>query len=304
VKLPAVTPDLTSLDLLLTVAEYGSLGQAGRMHTMSQPAVSMRMAQLERQMGLQLLERTPSGTRLTPAGAAVADWARRVVDVTAAMMAAASALRSGSEMGLRVAASLTVADHLLPGWLVALHSTRPDIAISLAVDNSAGVVRSVSAGEADIGFVEGPLPPGVLQARVVATDRLTVVTSPEHPWARRRRPVTGEELAATPLILREAGSGTRLVLEGALAPWGGPSAPLLQLGSTTAILGAVRRGEGPAVISILAAADDLAAARVVEIPTRGVDLSRQLQGVWRRGQKLSPLAQRLLRVAQSSPPTS
>ena len=297
--LPAVTPDLISLDLLLTVAEYGSLGQAGRVHGMTQPAVSMRMTQLERRMGLQLLERTPSGTRLTPAGASVVDWARQVIDAAAAMMAGTVALRAGSASGLRVAASLTVSDHLLPGWLVALHVGGPDIAVSLEVHNSTGVIRLVADGQADIGFIEGPLPPGVVQARKVAADRLIVVVGPGHPWARRRRPVTGEVLAATPLILREAGSGTRQVLEDALAPWGGPSAPLLQLGSTTAILGAVRRGEGPAVISILAAADELAAGRVVEIPTSGLDLSRDLQAVWRRGRKLTAPAQRLLRVAQS-----
>jgi DNA-binding transcriptional LysR family regulator len=299
VKLPAGTPDLTSLDLFLTVAEYGSMGQAARVHGMTQPAVSMRMSQLERQMGLQLLERTPSGTRLTPLGSAVVDWARQVVDATVAMMAATSALRAGSESGLRVAASVTMADHLLPGWLVALHVTRPDIAISLEVHNSTEVIRLLAEGEADIGFVEGLLPAGVLQARKVATDRLAVVTGPDHPWARRRRPVTGKELVATPLILRETGSGTRQVLDESLAAWGSPSRPLLQLGSTTAILGAVRRGEGPGVISILAAADDLAAGRVVEIPTTGVNLSRELHAVWRRGRKLSPPAQRLLRVTQN-----
>ncbi len=303
-KLPVVTPDLTSLDLLLTVAEYGSLGQAGRVHGMSQPAVSMRMAQLERQMGLQLLERTPSGTRLTPAGASVVDWARQVIDATVALMAATSALRAGTESGLRVAASLTVADHLLPSWLVALHVAWPDVAISLEVQNTVGIIGLIAAGDAEIGFIEGRMPPGVLQSRKVATDRLVVVTSPSHPWARRRRPVTGEELAATPLIFREAGSGTRQVLEHALAAWGSPSPPLLQVGSTTAILGAVRRGEGPSVISILAAADDLAAGRVVEIPTAGVDWSRDLQAVWRRGHKLSPPAQRLLRVAESSAGTA
>ena len=112
-KLPPVIPDLVSLDLLLSVAEYGSLGQAARLHEMSQPAVSMRMAQLERQMGLQLLERTPSGTSLTHEGVVVADWARRVVGVTAEMMAAVAYLRAGSKTGLRVASSVTVADHLL-----------------------------------------------------------------------------------------------------------------------------------------------------------------------------------------------
>lgn len=117
-------------------------------------------------------------------------------------------------------------------------------------------------------------------------------------WARRRRPVAGEELATTPLILRELGSGTRDVLDRALDPSGGPSTPALELGSNTAILGAVRRDEGPAVLSSLAVADDVAAGRVVQVPTIGVDLSRKVQAVWPRGHALSEPAQRLLRVAR------
>jgi DNA-binding transcriptional LysR family regulator len=258
------------------------------------------MAQLERQLGLRLLDRTPAGTHLTREGAAVADWAQRVVNAASGMMAAVAALRTGSRTGLRVASSVTVADHLLAAWLVMLHGARPDIQISLRVHNSATVVRIVESEEADVGFVEASAPPRILNSRVVSTDRLAVVVAPGHPWARRRRPLTGEELAATPLIMREVGSGTRDVLEHALASWGGVSPPLLELGSNTAILGAVRRNEGPAVISAMTLADDLASSRLIEVPTTGVDLSRQVRAVWRRGHRLSESAERLLRVARSS----
>jgi DNA-binding transcriptional LysR family regulator len=93
VRLPAVVPDLSTLDLFLSVAECGSLGEAGKRHGITQPAVSMRMTQLEREIGMQLLDRTRSGTRLTPAGTAVVGWARRVVDLGAAMMTAVAAMR-------------------------------------------------------------------------------------------------------------------------------------------------------------------------------------------------------------------
>ncbi len=298
VNLPPVTPDLTSLDLLLSIAEHGSLGQAGRVHEMSQPAVSMRMAQLERQIGIKLLERTPSGTSLTIEGVAVADWARKVVQVTAEMMAAVSCLRASSKGALRVASSVTVADHLLAGWIVSLRGVRPDIEISLEVHNTAAVIRVVEGHDAELGFIEGTCSPSALHSRVMANDHLTVVTGPGHPWARRRRPVTGKELAATPLILREMGSGTRDVLEHALAAWGGPTTPLLEFGSNSAILGAVRRDEAPAVLSALAVVDDVAARRVIEVPTTDIDLSRKVRAVWRRGHTLSEPAQRLLRVAR------
>lgn len=300
VSLSPATPGLASLDLFLSVAEHGSFGQAGRVHNMSQPAVSMRMAQLERQMGLHLFERAPSGTRLTPEGVAVAEWARRVVEAASEMMTAAACLQAGPKAALHVASSLTVADHLFPGWIVALRGARPDIQISLEVHNTAAVIRAVQDQKVELGFIEGPSSPPVLHSRVVASDHLAVVAGSDHPWARRRRAVTGAQLAAIALIVREAGSGTRDVLDRALATWGGAAPPLLEFGSNTGILGAVRRGEGVAVISALAIAEDVAARRVVEVPTDGVDLSRQVRAVWRRGHTLSEQAQGLLRVARAS----
>jgi DNA-binding transcriptional LysR family regulator len=301
VNLPPITPDLTSLDLLLSIAEHGSLGQAGRVHEMSQPAVSMRMAQLERQLGLRLLERSPSGTSLTPEGIAVAEWARRVVEVTAEMMQAVAGLQAGSKPSLRVASSITVADHLLAGWISALRSSGSIFEISLEVHNTAAVIRIVESQKAELGFIEGSSTPSALHSRIVADDRLIVVVGPGHPWARRRRPLTGEDLAGTPLIIREPGSGTRDVMEHALAPWGGICAAHLELGSNTAILGAVRRDEGPAIVSALTVADDITARRVVEVPTEGIDVSRKVRAVWPRGHTLSEPAQRLLRVARRSP---
>ncbi|MHB1488169.1 MAG: LysR family transcriptional regulator [Acidimicrobiales bacterium] len=295
--LPPDTPDLTALDLLGSVAELGSLGRAAGRHRMSQPAVSMRMSQLERRLGLDLLRRDPSGTRLTPAGDRVMAWSHRVLDEMQAMMAAVSALRKEGTSTLRVAASLTVAEHLVPGWLGMLNSEFPEVNLTLDVTNSAMVQARVARELVDIGFVEGSdaVSPGTEMA-VVKRDRLVVVVSPGHPWSRRQAPVGGAELAATELIVRESGSGTRQVLEVALEPWGGIRSRL-QLGSTAAILGAARRGEGPAVLSAMAVAEDLGAGRLVVVDTVGIDLARELRAVWSRARPLSVLAQRLLSVA-------
>jgi DNA-binding transcriptional LysR family regulator len=125
-----------------------------------------------------------------------------------------------------------------------------------------------------------------------------VVVDPAHPWARRRSPVGGPELAATELIVRETGSGTREILEDGLAPWGGIRSRL-ELGSSAAIMEAARRGEGPAVLSALAVAADVDAGRLVTVATDGIDLARVLRAVWPEDRPLAPLAGRLLNVAVS-----
>ena len=124
--LPPSTPDLTTLDLLDSIAESGSLGRAAARHGMSQPAVSMRMSQLERSLGVSLLQRSPAGTRLTPAGERVVALGRRVLGEVQAMMTGVAALVAEEGSHLRVAASLTVAEYLLPGWLSALHRESPE----------------------------------------------------------------------------------------------------------------------------------------------------------------------------------
>ncbi|WP_330341059.1 LysR family transcriptional regulator [Streptomyces sp. NBC_00557] len=288
-------PDLAALELLLAVARLGSLGAAAREVGITQPAASSRIRSMERQLGVALVDRSPRGSRLTDAGALVTDWARRVVEAAAAFDAGARALRDRRDSRLRVAASMTIAEYLLPGWLLALHAERPDTAVSLLAGNSAKVAELLLAGEADLGFVEGLSVPTGLDSAVIARDRLIVVTAPAHPWARRRRPLTPDELAATPLILRERGSGTRQVLDAAL---GGLARPLIELSSTTAVKASAVSGAGPSVLSELAVGEELAMRRLVSIPVEGVSLRRDLRAVWPTGHRPTGPARELLSLTR------
>src|SRR6201985_773862 len=197
--LPARVSDLTGFDLLLSVARTGSIGRAATEHGVSQPAASTRIRHLEAQLGLALIERSPRGSKLTPAGALVAGWAQTAVDAAAALDAGVTALRREHESRLRIAASMTVAEYLLPGWLTALRAMDPGAAVALTAVNSADVAEAVLAGQAEVGFVEGPDLPDGLRAARVGRDELTVVVAPAHPWSRRRRGIDAAELAATPL---------------------------------------------------------------------------------------------------------
>ncbi|WP_030613524.1 LysR family transcriptional regulator [Streptomyces achromogenes] len=289
-------PDLAALELLLAVARLGSLGAAAREVGITQPAASSRLRSMERQLGVALVDRSPRGSRLTNAGALVTDWARRVVEAAAAFDAGARALRDRRDSRLRVAASMTIAEYLLPGWLLALHAERPDTAVSLLAGNSAKVAELLLAGEADLGFVEGLDVPTGLDSTVIAHDRLIVVTAPGHPWARRRRPLTAEELASTPLILRERGSGTRQVLDAAL---GGLARPLIELSSTTAVKASAVSGAGPSVLSELAVGEELSLRRLVSIPVEGVPLRRALRAVWPTGHRPTGPARELLSLTRA-----
>lgn len=294
-------PEIGALDLLLSVARLGSLGRAAREHGISQPAAGSRIRHLEGLLGLSLIERSALGSRLTPEGAVVADWARDVVDAAAQLDAGVSALRTDHDTRLRIAASMTVAEYLVPSWLVELRVRRPQATVSLRVVNSSEVARLVQGGDADVGFVEGPDVPDDLDCQVVGRDRLQLVVAPGHKWARRRRRVTAAELAATALVAREPGSGTRYTLEAVLAPHGPVSSPLVELSSTTAIKAAVEAGVGPAVLSSLAVADELAQGQLVAVDVAGVELDRALRAVWPAGRQLTGVMRDVLAVAAGRP---
>ncbi|HTZ43303.1 MAG TPA: LysR family transcriptional regulator [Jatrophihabitans sp.] len=296
--LPPHTPELAILDLMVSVAETGSLGRAAARHGISQPAASQRLRRLERQLGLPLLVRSPSGSRLTPAGEAFVGWARRVLDEATRLADGVQALRGATVDLVQVAASLTIADSLVPGWLATLRQDRPGTRVSLRVGNSAAVVDLVLRQAVALGFIEAPSAPAGLRSRTVGGDRLLVVVRPGHAWARRRTPLPLGILADTPLTVREPGSGTREALEQALARAGLRLQPLAELGSTAALKAAALTGAGPAVLSELSVADELAAGRLHEVPVAGADLRRRFRAVWHSANPPAGAALALLAAAR------
>ncbi|REE99766.1 LysR family transcriptional regulator [Thermomonospora umbrina] len=296
--LSARVPELAALELLLAVVRLGSVGRAAAEIGVTQPAASARIRSMERRLGVALLERSPRGSRPAEAGTLVAGWAAQVIEAAQALDAGVGALRERRDGRLRVVASLTVAEYLMPGWLLALHRARPGTAVTLRTANSSAVAEQVLAGTADLGFVEGTHTPAGLSGTVVAADRLVVVVSPGHPWARRRGEVTPGELAATSLALRERGSGTREVLDRALAAFGGVSAPVLELASTTALKAAAASGAVPVVLSELAVADEVTTGRLVAVPVADLDLRRPLRAVWPLGQRPAGPARDLLSLTR------
>ena len=287
--LSARVPDLAALEVLLSVARTGSLGRAAQEAGVSQQAVSARIRAMEAQTGVTLVQRTARGSSLTAEGAVIAQWAARVLDVASELDAEIAAQRQDRRSRLRLCASLTIAERLLPVWLVSYRAAAKDrgsqdVEITLTASNADGVITHVTDGTADLGFIASASAPRSLRSRVIGHDRLVVVVPPGHPWARRHRPVSAAELAATPLVGREGGSGTGQTLTAALTAVVGPDvvqAPAaLSVSTTAAARTAALAGAAPAVITELAVADDLAAGRLTSIEIPELDLKRTLRAVW------------------------
>lgn len=284
-------PELSAFEVLLGIARTGSLGATGRDLGLTQQAVSARIASLEAQTGVPLVTRTPRGSKLTATGVAVAEWAAKLLAVATQVDTALASLREESRARVKVAASQTIAEQLMPRWLVSLQAAAARLGTSaatvvLTATNSEHAAEAVQDGSADVGFIESPLAPKGLRSKVVAHDQLVVVVAPDHKWAKRTRPVNPIELTQTPLVAREAGSGTRDSLTAALRTALGTvdqAAPALELSSAAA----VRAGAGPAVMSALAVGDDLAMGRLRAVAVCDIDLHRDLRAIW-RGARVPP----------------
>ena len=145
----------------------------------------------------------------------------------------------------------------------------------------------VRYGAVDLGFVETPEPPEGLSHCVVSTDELVVVVSPNHEWARQSRAISAQDLVHTSLVCREPRAGIRDSLDVALRRVLGvevqQAPPVLELPSAGAVRAAVLAGAGPAAMSRLAVADDLAVGRLREVAVTQIDLRRDLRAIWLGG---------------------
>ena len=285
-------PEIPALRLLVAVEAFGSIGAAARDQGISQQAASERIRAMETQVGLSLVQRGARGSRLTDAGVIVASWARRLLDLADETAAAIDGLRTDKSRGLAVWASTTVAESLLPRWLVQLRQRQldadePPTAVSLTAANTRSVLEAVRAGAADLGFVEGVDAPSGVRHQAVASDELILVAAPGSALADSGgrgsppRPLTPEQVAKLPLTSRERGSGSREVLEVALAAHGLTMGDaVIELTTATTIRAAVLARSSPAFLSRRLVERDIEQGLLVEVPTRDLNLTRVFRAVW------------------------
>ena len=204
--LPPTFPELAALDLFRSVVRLGSLSRAADAHHITQPSASSRIRTLERQLGVTVLDRSPTGSRPTPEGQLILGWADTILVAAEAMVTGVESLRARQAGLLRLAASYTIAEYLLPPWLDRFLADRPHDSVTLDVTNSHAVVERLESGSVDLGFIETPNAPPSMHRQIVGTDELIVVVSPRHTWATRDV-VDLATFVATPLVLRETRIG-------------------------------------------------------------------------------------------------
>ncbi|KVT74152.1 LysR family transcriptional regulator [Burkholderia ubonensis] len=255
-----MTPD--QLITFAAVAEHHNISRAALALHLSQPAVSGQLRLLQDEFGEPLYQRDGRGIRLTPAGEQLAQYANALRDTFAQARAFRDAVRGLDAGTLRIGASTTPASYLLPYLIAAFQQTAPRVAIQTMSGNTSEVVAALPS--LDIALIEGPpgeaLPPGTA-VHAWHEDEIVAIVPAGHPLAGPAHAggVSLDALAAHPLVLREAGSGVRQLVERAFAHTGAPLRVALEIAGVEAVKEAVRAGMGVGFVSAMSLRHDDAA---------------------------------------------
>lgn len=265
---------LKQLDVFSAVAREGSVTRAAQWLNLTQSATSMALADLESQLGEKLFDRigrrlqlNDLGARLLPLAQETVARAREIEDLAAGDVPGLSRLR--------LCASLTIGNYLMPGLIADFMQQHPQAELSLDVGNTRHVIESVRQFTCDLGFIEGFCHEPDIDVMPWVSDELVIFAGSTHPLAQRKQLVP-EDFAEASWILREPGSGTREVFDNAVSGKLPNLRVRLELGHTEAIRRAVEAGMGIGCASRLSLQDALDSGRVRLLDTPFLDLNRSL----------------------------
>lgn len=280
--------NLRQLEVFVAIARAGSSRAAAERVARSQSAASSALAELEAVLGVQLFDRlgrrlilNENGRALLPSAAALLDQAAE----TESLFDTAS----NHSAPLRLAASLTIGEYLLPDLLARWKQQQPNSRVRMAIGNTSEVIASIVGHDADVGFIEGSQTHADLQVQAWMQDELVIVAAPGHPLAGRT--ATTRQLGAATWILRELGSGTRQATDQWLLDHLGTLNVEFELESTESIKQLAMAGAGLACLSRHTVAAALAQGSLVEVRTRLPAARRRLSIVVGRGRQPGRAAQ-------------
>ena len=270
--------NVSQLKTFIAVVDHHSFSEAARLLGISQPAVTMQIQALEADVGATLLDRGYRKVELTEAGRTLLPYARRVLGE---MDGARTALEAMSDMvsgRLVLAASTTPGQYVLPRILGRFLKDFPEVGVTLRVYDTADVVTHVEAGEADLGMIGAEIHGARVHYEKLGHDDLVLICPPDHRLARHA-PASFADLTDEPFIVREAGSGTRMVAEDVIRRGGVDPAELkvvMELGTNEAIVSAVEGGMGLGIVSAQVARKAIELGTVAEVDAAGFPLERPL----------------------------
>lgn len=271
------------LKVFKTVADRLSFTKAAAELLISQPAVTKQINELERLLGKPLFLRHGNRISLTDDGVRLLEYANRILALYGELRDAFVEEQGAFSGEIRLGASTTLSQYVLPGLLAKFRKLYPDVRVTLFNGNTEQIERQIADGKLDFGMIEGTASNPALHYELFMDDELVLVTSASNTSFTREE-ITAADLPALPLVIRENGSGTLDVL----SRHGLSLRQLhieMQLGSTESIKHYLFYSDTFAFVSVQAVLDELAANRLRVVEVGDMELVRRFSFVTAHGQR-------------------
>lgn len=285
------------LQVFYSVATHLNFSRAAGELYISQPAVTQHIRELEKIYEARFFVRNGNRILLTEQGEKMLEYTEKIMALYRQLE---TSLKNGSpslQGKLRLGASTTIAQYVLPQTIAAFYKRYPDVVITLISDNTENITKALVGGKIDLGLVEGPVHSRDLKLELLMTDELVAVTSPKSEWAKNF-PESPAELAQLPWVLRERGSGTREIVENTLSALGIELATMTKvtsLGSTEAIKSFLEVGTGISILSRKSIKNELALGLLIIKPVLGLQSERPFNFIYPQGPRPTGLTGEFIR---------
>jgi len=279
------------LSIFVEAALAQNFSVAARRLYLSQPAVSLQIANLEKQLGLELFQRNGRSITLSEAGKVLLPLAQEALRNLKQIEETMAGLKGVMIGELTIACSTTVGKYILPRLVASFRNKYPDVRVTVHVMSRRVALERLLGGRAEIAIVSAQPAHSEIEGAPFLVDQVILIVPPGHPWADRSL-VTPTDLLSVPFIMREPTAGTYEVVAEGLTEHGlniSQIQPVLSLANAEAIEMSVEAGIGAAFISRMVAARGIALGRVVEVPVAGMALKRTIYMVRHQRLAATPL---------------
>ncbi|MGO8881416.1 MAG: selenium metabolism-associated LysR family transcriptional regulator [Desulfomonilaceae bacterium] len=289
--------DLKRMEVFCKIVELKSFTRAGEALSLAQPTVSEHIRALETTLGQKLLDRFKGDVLPTPVGRMFYQYAKSIVQTRDEAFQAVDQFRNKLAGQLNLVASSIPGTYVLPKIIGSFKIAHPESQIVLQITDTIGAAEAIADGRAEAGIVGARWRHPKLDFQEIVSDELILIVSPQHRWATQHNIIEPDELTEEPFVLREAGSGTRMVIKQVMEEHSfsiGRLNVVAELGSTEAVKQSVKDGMGVSILSVLAVGEELRQGSLVAIEIRGIKFNRSLYLIQRKNRQSSPLCSAFL----------
>ncbi|MFH0735436.1 MAG: LysR family transcriptional regulator [bacterium] len=274
------------LKVFYTVAKRLNFTKAANELCITQPAVSKHIQELENYFKIRLFDRNGTKIRLTEAGQTLVQYTNQLFAIYGNMEFELNALNKRFSGKLRIGASTTIAQYVLPPLLASFHKKFSDIKITLLINNTEQIEQALQNKEIDFGIIEGQSKNTLFKYTEFIKDEIVLVANINHPFGKKEK-IQLDDLLKVPLLLREPGSGTLEVITHALKSLNIKISQLnteMQLGSTETIKSYLLNSNCTAFLSIFSILKELKNKEVIIIDVKGLTIERKFHFIQSYGE--------------------